>query len=298
MKNQTLSFLMRRFKEAGFYPHKKLGQNFLIDGNLQHLLLDSAQLGPQDVVLEVGTGTGALTVLMAPLAGRVITVEIDRHLHQLAFEELFGQDNVRMLLLDALKNKNHFNSELLEVIAAELAAVPGARFKLVANLPYSVATPILSNLLALDTPPHSMTITIQKELADRLVAGPRTKDYGALSIWVQSQCHVEIVRVMAPSVFWPRPKVYSAVVQITLDPARRERISDRAFFHSFVRSMFFHRRKFLRSELLSAFKRRLGKPEVDEIMARLGISATHRAEELGVSEMLALAEAVRTAVGD
>jgi len=159
MKNQTLSFLMRRFKEAGFYPHKKLGQNFLIDGNLQHLILDSAQLGPEDVVLEVGTGTGSLTVLMAPLAGRVITVEIDRHLHQLAFEELFGQDNVRMLLLDALKNKNRLNEELLEVIAAELDAVPGSRFKLVANLPYSVATPILSNLLALDTPPHSMTIT-------------------------------------------------------------------------------------------------------------------------------------------
>ncbi|NQT40170.1 MAG: ribosomal RNA small subunit methyltransferase A [Planctomycetes bacterium] len=298
MKNQTLSFLMRRFKEAGFYPHKKLGQNFLIDGNLQHLILDSAQLGPEDVVLEVGTGTGSLTVLMAPLAGRVITVEIDRHLHQLAFEELFGQDNVRMLLLDALKNKNRLNEELLEVIAAELDAVPGSRFKLVANLPYSVATPILSNLLALDTPPHSMTITIQKELADRLVAGPRTKDYGALSIWVQSQCHVEIVRVMAPSVFWPRPKVYSAVVQITLDPARRERIGDRTFFHSFVRSMFFHRRKFLRSELLSAFKGRLGKPEVDEIMARLGVDSTIRAEELTVSEMLALAEAVRTAVGD
>ena len=110
-----------------------------------------------------------------------------------------------------------------------------------------------------------MTATIQKELAERIAARPGSKDYGALSIWMQSQCRVEILRMLPPAVFWPRPKVSSAFVQITLDEALRRRIPDRKFFHDFVRAMFCHRRKFLRSELLSVVKGRLGKPEVDAI---------------------------------
>jgi 16S rRNA (adenine1518-N6/adenine1519-N6)-dimethyltransferase len=156
-----------------------------------------------------------------------------------------------------------------------------------------VATPVLGNLLALDRPPDSMTVTIQKELADRIAAGPATKDYGALSVWIQSQCRVEIVRVIPPSAFWPRPKVHSAIVQITLDPERRRRIPDRTFFHEFVRAMFFHRRKFLRSELLSALKRQLDKPAVDRILAEIGVDGTVRAEELPVPTMLALCERIR-----
>ena len=108
-----------------------------------------------------------------------------------------------------------------------------------------------------------MTCTIQKEVAQRIVAMPGTKEYGALAIWMQSQCRMEIVRILAPSVFWPRPKVSSAFLQIVLDPQLRGRIPDRAFFHDFVRAMFFHRRKFLRSQLLSACDGRLDKAEVD-----------------------------------
>jgi 16S rRNA (adenine1518-N6/adenine1519-N6)-dimethyltransferase len=168
----------------------------------------------------------------------------------------------------------------------------------VANLPYSIATPVLSNLLATDRPPHSMTATIQKELADRIVARPGIKAYGALSIWMQSQCQVRIVRVMPPTAFFPRPKVTSAIVYIEVDQALRGRIPDRDFFHGFVRSMFFHRRKFLRSELLSAFKKRLTKPQVDQILDQLSLDPTIRAERLDVETMLALAEAVRAEVGD
>jgi len=152
--------------------------------------------------------------------------------------------------------------------------------------------------MALDHPPHSMLVTIQKELADRIVASPGNKDYAALSIWLQSQCRVEIVRIMPPSVFWPRPKVHSAIIRVTTDEALRSRIPDRDFFHTFVRSMFFHRRKFLRSELLSAFKKRLGKPEVDAILAKLQIAQNARAEQLDVDTILALCEAVRAEVGD
>ena len=296
--NQTLSFLMRRFAEAGIRPHSPLGQNFLVDPNLQRLLLATAQLEPNDVVLEIGTGTGSLTILMAPRAAAVVTVEVDRRLFQLAGEELFHFGNVTCLQLDAMQNKNRLNPVVLETVAQRLADAPDRCFKLVANLPYNVATPILTNLLALDTPPRTMTVTIQRELAERITAAPGTKDYGALSIWMQSQCRVEIVRLMAPAVFWPRPKITSAIVHVVVDEPLRSRIADREFFHGFVRAMFFHRRKFLRSELLAAFKNHLDKPQVDGLLARLDLSPTVRAEQLDVETFLVLAEAVRAELGD
>jgi 16S rRNA (adenine1518-N6/adenine1519-N6)-dimethyltransferase len=291
---QTLSFLLRRFKEAGVRPRTQLGQNFLIDMNLQRVLLETAKLGPNDVVLEVGTGTGGLTVLLAQQAGAVVTVEVDRDLFQLASEELFQFQNVVMLQGDVLKTKNRINSEVLDAVYAQLDAAPGRRFKLVANLPYHVATPLMSNLLALDRPPESMTCTIQKEVADRLIAQPGTKDYGSLAIWMQCQCRTEIVRVLPPSVFWPQPKVSSAFVQVVLDGERRRAIPDRASFHEFIRAVFTHRRKLLRGELLSAFGK-LSKPDVDRILSELGFEPTARAEQIAPDAMLRLYEAVRAA---
>lgn len=295
---QTISFLMRRFEETGIRPHNKFGQNFLIDLNLLHLLVDSAGITRDDVVLEVGTGTGSLTALMAQRAAAVVTVEIDPQMFQLASEELHRLNNVVMLQVDALKNKGRISPVVLEAVAAQLAAAPGRRFKVAANLPYNIATPLLSNLLNEDTPPQTMTVTIQKELAERITAAPGTKDYSALSVWMQSQCRVEILRILSPTVFWPRPKVSSAFLQITFDESLRQRIPNRPFFHDFVRAMFFHRRKFLRSELASVVKGRLGKADVDAILADLGLDGTLRAEALDVDTMLALCEAVRAAVGD
>jgi 16S rRNA (adenine1518-N6/adenine1519-N6)-dimethyltransferase len=290
--HQTLSYLLRRFEEAGIHPKTRHGQNFLIDLNLLRLLIDAAQLGPDDVVLEVGTGTGSLTVQMAPLVAAVVSVEIDAQMHQLASETLIEATNVRLLRLDALKNKNRLRAELLDAVRQELAVDPRRRFKLVANLPFNVATPVISNLLLTDIVPHSMTVTIQKELADRIMAQPGTKDYGALSIWIQSQCRVELIRLLPPTAFWPRPKVTSAIIHIRFDPDLRERIPDLRFFHDFTRAMFFHRRKFLRSQLLSA-SGGLDKPQVDQILRRLGLRESLRAEQLDISTMLRLCEEVR-----
>jgi len=290
---QTVSFLMQRFAEVGLQPNTRHGQNFLIDLNLVALLADAAAITADDVVLEVGTGTGSLTALLAQHAAAVVTVELDRHLHQLARESLVDCPNVVMLQQDALKNKNQFHPRVLEAVRLELGKAPGRRLKLAANLPYSVATPVISNLLATDLVPASMTATIQKELAERITAVPGTRDYGALSIWIQSQCRTQIIRILPPDVFWPRPKVESAIVQIVPEAERRARIPDLSFFHSFVRAMFFHRRKLLRSELVSAFRNELDKPAVDAVLAERGLSPTARAEELDADAMLALSETVR-----
>ncbi len=290
---QTVSYLTRRFREVGLQPDTRHGQNFLVDLNLLDLLVRSADLSDDDVVLEVGTGTGSLTALLAARASAVITVEIDAHLVQLARESVEEFDNVTILHLDALKNKNNFQPALLDAVRELLAAHPGKRFKLVANLPYNVATPVVSNLLLTDVVPATMTVTIQKELAERITARPSTKDYSALSIWIQSLCDVEIVRILPPTAFWPRPKVHSAIIHVVHREDKRARIPDLEFFHTFVRSMFLHRRKFLRSVIVSAFKKQLDKPAVDEIMQQMNLGPESRAEQLDVDRMLELSLRVR-----
>lgn len=290
---QTVSYLKRRFDEVGLTPNARHGQNFLIDLNLIEILADAAQLTPDDVVLEIGTGMGSLTALLAEAAAEVITVEIDQYLHQMAREELEVFDNVTMLQFDVLKNKNRFNPVVLETVREKLAAGENRKFKLAANLPYNIATPIISNLLVADPVPHSMTVTIQKELADRIMASPNTKDYGSLSVWVQSMCDVELVRVLPPTVFWPRPKVHSAIIHIRHVPEKRARIPDVAYFHDFVRSIFFHRRKFLRSVAISAFQNHLDKPQVDAVLQAMGFGPDARTEQLSVETLLEMCERFR-----
>jgi 16S rRNA (adenine1518-N6/adenine1519-N6)-dimethyltransferase len=227
----------------------------------------------------------------------VITVEVDPVMQELAKQELFGRTNIRFLKTDILKNKYRLRDDVLEVIREELAK-PGLNgaarnFKLVANLPYSIATPLISNLLQIDTPPLLMCVTIQKELADRIVAKPRSKDWGALSLWTQAQCATEIVRIMPPTVFWPRPKVESAIIRLTLDRKRRNKIPDLKFYNEFCRAIFFHRRKFLRAELCSVFKNTIPKSRIDEIMDEMQFGATTRAETLPLKTMQRLCELCR-----
>ena len=236
---------------------------------------------------------GSLSKLMAPLAGAVVTVEIDRDLQALAAKELRGNNNVTMLSCDALRNKNHMREEVLTTVREKMASIPGSHFKLIANLPYNVATPIISNLLTVDPFPDRMVVTIQKELAQRIVAEPSCKDYSALTIWMQSLCDCEILRILPPSVFWPSPKVDSAIIRVTPNPAKRSRIVDLDYYHTKLRALFFHRRKFLRSQLFTATQDELSKPQIDEILARLNLEPNLRAEQLSVEQIIGLLDATR-----
>jgi len=290
---QTTAYLKELFGQVGFRIDARRGQNFLVDLNLVDLLVRTAAIGPGDVVFEVGTGTGVVTERTSGLAARVVTAEIDPRLAQLARERLVDRDNVTLVEGDALAGKHRFAPELLAAVDAALTAAPGGRLLLVANLPYCVATPVISNLLARPRPFDAAVVTVQREMAERMTAAAGSHAYNALSVWVGAQCRGEIVRVLPPGVFWPRPKVDSAIVRLDLEPDRRAAIGDLARFHEFVREVFCHRRKVLRGVLLrmaGGKQTEAAHATVDRVYAALGLPATIRAEDIPPDEFVRLAK--------
>ncbi|MCA9047462.1 MAG: ribosomal RNA small subunit methyltransferase A, partial [Planctomycetaceae bacterium] len=294
---QTRSYLMDLFRRHGINPRSDLGQNFLIDINLIEFAVRAADLSPDDLVLEVGPGTGGMTTFLSAQAGRVICVEVDRNMFTLASEATEGCDNVTIINRDILKNKNRLAPEITDLLKAELAVRPGSHLKLVANLPYSVATPVISNLVASDLPWQKMVTTIQLELAEKMIAEPGTSAYGSLSVWLQSQCSVRIIRRLGPKVFWPRPKVESAIVSIWRHDGRGGKIDDRSFFLDFLRRLFHHRRKLLRRVLIGMYSQQLSKSQVDSALAELNMTEDVRAEQLDVPTLVNLGNHFAAAVG-
>jgi 16S rRNA (adenine1518-N6/adenine1519-N6)-dimethyltransferase len=297
-ERQTRSHLMQLFERHGFHPRSDLGQNFLIDLNIVEFVVRQAELTRDDVVLEVGAGTGGMTTFMAREAGHVVSVEFDRNMHRLAAEAVRPYENVTLLQQDALKNKNRFSPKVIEVIEHELQVDENRQLKLVANLPYSIATPVVSNLVATELPWVRQVVTIQFELGLRMQARPRSSHYGSLSVWLQSQCDVEMIKKLGPTVFWPRPKVDSAIMRIVPNPRLKARIGDRAFFHNYVRRVFNFRRKFLRSVVCGMYRKELDKPEVDEILSSLDLTGNARAEELDVATHVELSNRLHAALGE
>jgi len=279
---------MHLFQEHGFNPRSDLGQNFLIDINLIEFAVRAAELSANDIVLEVGPGTGGMTTFLAEQAGKVISVEVDRNMFALATKATEDCDNVTLINCDILKNKNTLAPEITDYLRQEMAARPDATLKLVANLPYSVATPVISNLVASDLPWQRMVCTIQLELGEKMIAERGMSGYGALSVWLQSQCSVRILRRLGPKVFWPRPKVNSAIVSIWRHDGRGDRIVDKAFFLDFLRRLFHQRRKLLRRVLVGMYSKQLTKVEVDELLEELGHPLETRAEELDVPTLVKL----------
>lgn len=289
---------MKLLERQGINPRHHLGQNFLIDLNLIDFIVDEAHLGPDDVVLEVGAGTGGLTAHLSQGAGHVVSVEVDSRMVPLAQASVAGRDNVTLLNCDALKNKNALAPEVLDAVREALAQDAGRRLKLISNLPYAIATPVISNLVASDLPWVRMVVTIQLELGQRIVSRPGRKHYSALSVWLQSQCRVKLLKRLPPAVFWPRPKVSSAIVLIKPDYRLRERIDDRAFLQDFLRRLFQQRRKLMRGVLAGAYRKQFPKSQTDALIAEVGLDGSVRAEELTPAELVALANRFRAAVSN
>jgi 16S rRNA (adenine1518-N6/adenine1519-N6)-dimethyltransferase len=292
---QTQSYLRELFEQNRIRPRNKLGQNFLIDLNLIDLIVRTAELGRDDLALEVGSGTGSLTARLAVEAGAVVSVEIDAAFHALVAQTLSERDNVRLLHADVLRRKNELNPDVLAAVDEMSRQFSCRRIKLIANLPYAVATPVIANLLLLDLPLERMVVTVQWEIAERLMAEPGTKDYGALTVLVHSLAEVRLVRRLPPSVFWPRPQVASAIVLIRPDVDKRGRLTARlggpVRFRNFLRELYVHRRKNLRGGLIGLPSRRREKAEVDQKLADLRLDGTIRAEALDVEQHVRLCEA-------
>jgi 16S rRNA (adenine1518-N6/adenine1519-N6)-dimethyltransferase len=280
---QTTAYLKKLFSQVGFTIDARRGQNFLVDLNLVDPAVRAAEIHPSDVVLEVGTGTGVLTERLSAAAAAVVTCEIDPRLAQLARDRLIDRDNVTLVEGDALAGKHRFAPAVLETVAAALAAAPGGRLLLVANLPYCVATPVISNLLALPRPFDAAVVTVQREMAERMTAAAGSSAYNGLSVWVGAQCRGDIVRMLPPGVFWPRPKVESAIVRLDLEPDRRAAIHDLDRFHTFVRDVFCHRRKLLRgvlARLAGGRDKEAGREAAEAALVAVGLPPDVRAEDI------------------
>jgi 16S rRNA (adenine1518-N6/adenine1519-N6)-dimethyltransferase len=292
---QTQSYLRNLFEANRLRPKSKLGQNFLIDLNLLDLIVRSGELSRADLVLEVGAGTGSLTTRLAEQAGAVLSVEIDREFHSLASEAVVGLEHVRLLHADVLQNKNRLNPDWLATLAELQQRYQPQQIKLVANLPYIVATPVISNLLMSDVSLERMVVTVQWEIAEKLAASPGGKEFGALSVLVQAIADVEIVRRLPPNVFWPRPAVDSGIVRIWPRPAKRAAIPDLQRLRAFLRDLYSHRRKNLRGAILGIPGGSRDKAAVDAKLAELRFTGGERAETLSVEQHLVLCTAFAAA---
>ncbi|MBA4188517.1 MAG: ribosomal RNA small subunit methyltransferase A [Planctomycetaceae bacterium] len=288
---QTLSYLRGLFEAHGLQAKSKLGQNFLIDLNLLELIVRTAELGQADAVLEVGTGTGSLTAQLALWSGGVCTVEIDTGLAPVARDVVGERQNVKYVFGDCLESKNTLNPEMLKAWDEIYVSRHCTRRKLVANLPYSIATPLITNLLITRDDIERMVVMVQWEIAERMRADVGTKDYNSLSVLIQAVADVEIVRKVLPANFHPRPKVDSAIVMIKPNPEKRAKVGDVVKFRTFLRDLYVHRRKNLRQALVGWPQGRREKDEVDAKLAELGIDGTIRSEAMDVEQHLRLCAA-------
>lgn len=284
---QTQKTIRRLLDEAGLAPRKRFGQHFLVDRNLMGRLVQAAEIEPSDVLLEIGAGTGSMTRLLAATGARVITVEIDPALASLASRTVDDCPNVTLLQRDALAGKSRISPELIGALRDALAG-ENARLKLVANLPYDIATPFVIDLLLTDLPLTRLCFTVQAEVAGRFLAPPDRSDYGPVGIISQALCRGERIAKVPPQAFWPAPKVASAMIRLDRFPEDQRTVIHPIEFAEFVRGFFLHRRK-----TLGHLARDHAKADpIRSALAMLGIDEISRPETLSVSQWISLFHAV------
>jgi len=284
---QTKQQIQQLLASGGIFPNKRLGQNFLIDLNLMRLLIDSASLRSNDVVLEVGCGTGSLTEGLAEVSGRVIAVEFDDNLAKIASSQLAGAANVEVIRADILENKSTIDREVTEAVRVARGDC-GGRFLLVANLPYSVACPVMLNLILGPMTADGMYVTVQKEVAERMTAGTGSGHYGVLSIFMALSGDVKAGRILKPTVFWPQPQVGSAMVSFVRRQEKVSRIRSSEVLSELVNMFMQHRRKMVKACTRFAAGRLEGIGNWPEVFDRCCIDPHKRPEQLSPEEYLAV----------
>ncbi len=266
-------------QKYNFNFQKKFGQNFLIDTNVLDKIISSAQITKEDCVLEIGPGIGTMTQYLAEAAGEVIAVEIDKALIPILQDTLSEYDNVTVINDDILK------VDINRIVEEKNHNKP---IKVVANLPYYITTPIIMGLFESHVPLKSITIMVQKEVADRMQVGPGTKDYGALSLAVQYYAKPEIVANVPPNCFIPRPNVGSAVIRLTRYQEPPVHVEDEQKMFALIRASFNQRRKTLVNGLGNAPGLNVSKEQVAKVLSKMGLSATVRGETLTLEQFATL----------
>ncbi len=284
---QTKRHIERLLATAGVKPNKRLGQNFLIDLNLMRLLIGAAHIKREDTILEVGCGTGSFTQGLAEAAGQVIAVEYDKKLAAIAADQLKSARNVTIINADVLENKNTICHEVAAAVEEARDRI-GGRCRLVANLPYNVAAPVMMNLTTGPLVTDSMCVTVQKEVGDRMVAGPGSGNYGVLSVVMAAMGEAQVMRKLKPSVFWPRPEVESVMVRFRRQSQKAERIHDAGLFKEVVNLFMGHRRKMMQACVKFARGRLSEVKDWHDVFARAFVEPHRRGEELGTDEYISI----------
>lgn len=264
-----------------FAFQKKFGQNFLIDTHVLDKIIQAADLTKEDMVVEIGPGIGTMTQYLAERAGTVVAVEIDTNLIPILKETLGDYDNVTVI-----------NEDILKVDIRKLAEQyhGGRPIKVVANLPYYITTPIIMGLFESEVPIENITVMVQKEVAERMQAGPGTKDYGALSLAVQYYAEPYIVANVPPNCFIPRPNVGSAVIRLTRHQEKPVSVKDEKLMFRLIRASFNQRRKTLQNGLNNSGEVPFSKEEIASAIEKLGLPAAVRGETLTLEQFAALTD--------
>lgn len=273
---------------AGVFPNKHFGQHFLIDLNLMRVLIDSAHIGSDDIVLEVGCGTGSLTEGLAEQAGYCIAVEVDDTLAKIAQEQLTEKENVEVINTDILESKHTISGTVTNAISQVRKKHTG-RLMLVANLPYNVACPVMLNLVTGPTVADEMYVTVQKQVAERMSAKPGSGDYGTLSIFLSATGEVKTERILKPTVFWPQPQVESAMVSFVRKQEKVSRIKDMELFGEVINLFMGHRRKMLKACTKFASGELAKIDNWLDIFEQCSIDPTRRPEKLPPEDYIAIA---------
>ena len=268
-------------QKYNFRMQKKYGQNFLIDTGVLNRIVDAAEITGEDCVLEIGPGIGTMTQYLAERAGAVVAVEIDKNLIPILEDTLSEYDNVTLINEDILK------LDINKIVEEKNGGRP---VKVVANLPYYITTPIIMGLFESHVPLESITVMVQKEVADRMQVGPGTKDYGALSLAVQYYARPEMVANVPPNCFIPRPNVGSAVIRLVRYEKPPVQVADEARLFALIRAAFNQRRKTLVNALNNAPELGITKEQAAKALERLALSSTIRGEALTLDQFALLAE--------